>query len=142
MDNPAGIVNMGVSGMFEIGADAVFTDLDYSDPQNPDVNNEFWPCGAPHVTYASKSCDGNFAYGIGIYAPAGFCAKYDDVVHPFIGPSLYKSIGLLGQVLPGAAVRLTDQLSVGATLGVGISHVELEGPFHLQNTVPGAAHAV
>ncbi len=133
LDNPAGIANMSVSGMFEIGVDAVFTDLDYSDPQNAEVNNDFWPCGAPHVTYARKSCDGIWAYGIGVYAPAGFAAKYDMTPQPpLAGTQLYKSIGLMGKILPGVAVRLNDQLTVGATLGLGVCHVELEGPFNIQ----------
>jgi long-subunit fatty acid transport protein len=35
--------------------------------------------------------------------------------------------------LPGAAYRVNDRLSVGATLGVAVSHAELEGPYFLQS---------
>jgi long-subunit fatty acid transport protein len=44
----------------------------------------------------------------------------------------YKSIGALAKVLPALSHKLTDRLSIGGTLGVGISHVELEGPYFLQ----------
>ena len=131
LDNPAGMVNTSVHGFGEIGIDAVLCDLDYSDPENPDVEGQTRLYPSPEVAYVRKSCDGCWAFGIGVFAPAGFGANYD-MTNPITGPSLYKSFGMLAKVLPGVAVKVTDRLSVGATLGVGYSHVELEGPFFLQ----------
>lgn len=131
LDNPAGMVNATVSGYWEIGAEALVADLDYSDPQNPHVDNRFKIYPSGNLSYINKSDDGSWAWGIGIFAPAGFGAEYE-MNHPVVGPSLYKSFGALGKILPGLAVQVTDQLSVGGTLGVGLSHAELEGPFNLQ----------
>lgn len=45
----------------------------------------------------------------------------------------YRSLGGLIKFLPGAAFQVTDDLSIGATLGLAVSHAELEGPFFLQS---------
>lgn len=131
LDNPAGMANLTVDGFYEIGVDTVVTDLDYSDPDNESVHGKFRAFPSPTLAYIRKAYDGDIAYGIGVFAPAGFGAEYD-MTNAVTGPTLYKSIGMLGKVLPGVAVRLTDRLTVGGTLGVAVSHTELEGPFFLQ----------
>ncbi len=45
---------------------------------------------------------------------------------------MYRSLGALVKLIPGAAYRVNDRLSVGATLGLGVSHAELAGPFTIQ----------
>ena len=101
------------------------------------VDGDPYPCG--NLSLIRKSCDGCWAFGLGFYAPAAFGARYDlegpDAFDgtPLDGTQLYKSFGALAKVLPGVSCRLTDRLTVGGTLGVGISHVELEGPYHLQS---------
>ncbi|MBI3466226.1 MAG: outer membrane protein transport protein [Planctomycetes bacterium] len=136
LDNPAGIVNIDGCGLFELGLDGLLTDLDYSDPENS-TNAKFRPMALPHFSYIRKSCDGDWAAGLGVYAPAGFGAQWS-MNQAVFGPDHhgYKSIGALVKILPGIAYRLTDELSIGATLGVGVSHAELEGPFFLQNPSP------
>jgi long-subunit fatty acid transport protein len=131
LDNPAGMANLSVDGFYEVGIDTVITDLDYTDPDNPEVDGKFRPYPMPELAYIRRSDDCLWSYGIGVFAPAGFGAEYD-MQHPVTGPSVYKSIGMLIKVLPAVAVRVTDRLSVGATFGVAISHAELEGPFTLQ----------
>lgn len=136
LDNPAGIVNIERSGLFEIGVDGLVTDLDYSDPENS-TNAKFRPMALPELAYFRKSADGNWAAGVGVFAPAGFGAQWDMDNAIFGGDTHgYKSLGALLRILPGFAYRLTDQLSIGATLGVAVSHAELEGPFFLQNPTP------
>ncbi len=42
------------------------------------------------------------------------------------------------KILPALSYRVTDRLSIGATLGLGLSYAELEGPYFLQGpTLPG-----
>jgi long-subunit fatty acid transport protein len=132
LDNPAGMANLTVDGFYEIGVDAVITDIDYGDLDNLDgVDGKFRVYPSPNLAYIRKAYGGDIAYGIGIFAPAGFGAEYE-MNGPLTGPTLYKSLGLLGKVLPGVAVRLTDRLTVGGTFGVAVCHTELEGPFFLQ----------
>jgi long-chain fatty acid transport protein len=127
LDNPAGMVNMTVRGFYELGVDTLVTDLDYSDPDNPEVHGKFQAFPSPELGYIRKSDDECWAWGIGFFAPAGFGAKYE-MQNPFTGPALYKSLGMLTKILPAVSVRVTDRLSVGGTFGVGICHAELEGP--------------
>ena len=136
LDNPAGMVNVEGSGLFEIGVDGLITDLDYSDPEN-DTHAEFRPMALPELAYIRKSGDGNWAFGLGIFAPAGFGATWE-LDNALFGPDEhgYKSLGALGKILPSVAYRVTDQLSIGAAFGVAITHAELEGPFFLQNPSP------
>ena len=132
LDNPAGLANIDGCGMVDLGVDLLFPDLEYSDPDNHSAaDGDPYPCG--NFSVIRKSCDGCWAYGVGFYAPAAFGARYDlEGPSPYTGTRLYKSFGALAKVLPGVAYRVNDRLTVGGTLGVGISHVELEGPHTLQ----------
>lgn len=133
LSNPAGIINVAGDGLFEYGIDGLATDLDYSDPENS-RNADFQAVGLPQMSYIRKSADGKWAAGLGFYIPAGFAARWEmNAPFPIPGERGYKSIGALAKILPGVAYRPTDRLSLGATLGVGISHAELEGPFFLQS---------
>src|SRR5687768_8444469 len=70
LDNPAGMANMTVDGLFEIGVDTVFTDLDYSDPDNDSVHGKFRAYPSPNLAYIRKAYGGDIAYGVGVFAPA------------------------------------------------------------------------
>ena len=134
LDNPAGMVNIDGCGLTDIGVDLVFCGMRYAEGRAPEVavDGDPYPCG--NLSLIRKSCDGCWAVGLGVYAPAAFGARYDLAGPPeFPGTRLYKSFGALGKVLPGVSRRLTDRLTVGGTLGVGVSHVELEGPYFLQS---------
>lgn len=132
-DNPAGMVNVAGGGLFEVGADLLFTDLHYSDADPNDTNAEFKLMPLGQVSYIAKSQDEQWAYGIGVFAPAGFGAEYDlRGPQPIGGIHRYKSLGALIKFLPAVAYRVTDSLSIGGTAGVAASHVELEGPYFLQ----------
>jgi long-subunit fatty acid transport protein len=140
LSNPASIVNIGNPQLFEFGVDTVFTDLDYSDPEN-NAATDFAVSPLPHVTYLSRSDDGSWGAGIGVYAPAGFSSDWE-LINPVFGEQTYSSFGALVKVLPGAAYRVTDRLSVGATLGVAVSHVELDTPFYVQTGLLAGAPAL
>lgn len=137
LDNPAGMINVEGQGLFEAGGDLLFTDLHYSDLDNPRTGAKDHPFPLGQVGWVRKSPDGQWAAGVGVFTPAGFAAEYDmNGPFPLLGTRNYKSLGALGKVLPGVAYQVTDRLSIGATLGVGISHVELEGPYFLQSAGP------
>lgn len=131
-DNPAGAVNVEGQGLFDVGADLMLTDFGYGDPDNP-MQRDLEVSPLVQMGYIRKSADDQWAVGIGFFVPAGFQEKYDlQGPYPLLGEQRYKSFGALMKVLPGVSYRLTDRLSVGATLGVGVSHVEIEGPYFIQ----------
>jgi long-subunit fatty acid transport protein len=132
-DNPAAAVRITGDGLFDVGGTVLLTDMRYSDPRNPS-GNDFQITPLPSFGLVRKSDDGRFAYGLGVYAPAGFQQMHTlQTGPPFAGDQTHKSFAALVKILPGAAVQVTDRLSLGATFGVAVSHVELEGPYTLQN---------
>ena len=133
LDNPAGMARVG-DGLVEFDASLLITDMHYADADNSDVGGDHDPFPSAQAAFIRQAPGGRFSYGIGMFSPAGFGADYDmEGPAPWGGSQHYKSLGMLTRVLPGAAYRVTDQLSIGATLGVGVSHVELEGPYFLQS---------
>lgn len=132
LSNPAAIVNAPGNGLFELSVDSLLTDLDYFDSQNStNARNRLFPL--PEISYIYKDRGNQWAAGIGIFVPAGFGAHWNMQAPPPIpGQTAYKSLGVLTKIIPGFAYRVTDRLSVGATLGVGVNHLELEGPFTVQ----------
>jgi long-chain fatty acid transport protein len=134
-DNPAGMVNIDGCELVDGGVNVLITDFDYADPDNPGGVNSTDGTPLPEVGYIRKSDDGMLAYGIGVFVPAGFTEKYvmNGPAPFFAGPQTYKSFGSLGKVLPAAAVALTEDLTVGGTLGLGICHAEFEGPYFLNS---------
>lgn len=133
-DNPAGMVNLRGRALYEFSADGLLTDLDYSEADNGNVTAERTPYVLPHLSMIRRTEDGLWAVGLGIFAPAGFGAKYE-MISPTVNPGDpqyeydYESFAALGKVLPSLSARLTDRLSVGGTLGLAVSHAELEAPF-------------
>lgn len=135
-DNPAGMVNMLTPSLNEISIDLLATDLTYTDFENPQgVDAETKPYPLPYISMIRKGWNEQWAFGLGVFAPAGFGAEYDLTnltTSPAHSIYRYKSFGALAKVLPGVAYRVTDRLSIGGTLGVAISHAELESPFTVQ----------
>jgi long-chain fatty acid transport protein len=136
MDNAAGMLRAPCCGLVDAGFDVLFTDLGYSDPGN-DTGASDNPFPMGQLAYWRKSEDECWAFGLGVFAPAGFSSVYDlQGPAPFAGPRHYKSIGALARILPAAAYQVTDRFSIGATCGVAVSHIELEGPYFLQSAGP------
>lgn len=132
LDNPGALVNVDGRELIDLGADLVFLDMGYADPSNDALGeHDPYPCG--NLSIIRRSCDGCWAFGLGMYAPAAFGTRQDlQGPDPFTGTRLYKSFGALAKLLPGVSCRVTDRLSVGGTFGLAYSHVELEGPHTLQ----------
>lgn len=132
-DNPAAAVNIDGCGLLDLGMDVIITQFQFSNPINPGATDTR-ATPLPQISLVKRSNDGQWAYGLGVFTPAGFSAIYQlQSVFPYWGPRQYKSFGSLAKVLPGLAYRLNDQLSVGATLGVAVSYDQLNGPYFLQS---------
>jgi long-chain fatty acid transport protein len=139
LDNPAGMVNIESGRMFELGFDFLFTDLRYTNPQNPTwVNAWDNPVPLPNLSWMRKSDDGRWAFGLGLFAPCGMTCDYilNGLDPYFTGPQHYKTFGGIGKVLPGISYAVNDRLSVGGTLGLALSHCEIAGPYFLQSPGP------
>jgi len=141
LDNPGAMVNVAGNGLAEVGADTVITDVHYTNPLN-DVQSKTRPLPMPVLGYIKKSDDGRWAVGIGAFAPAGFGAAYGTMNQAVLGPQMYRSLGAMGKILPGASYRVTDRLAVGATFGIAFSDVELDGPYFLQRGALAGVPAV
>jgi long-subunit fatty acid transport protein len=129
-DNPGAMTNIAGNGLVDIGGTLLITDFGYSDPSNN--VHDTGVCPLPSISYIRKSEDGVWAYGIGLFTPAGFSENYDmQGPFPLLGQHHYKSFGALMKVLPGLSCQVTERLSIGGTFGVGICHAELEGPYFL-----------
>ncbi|MEQ1828881.1 MAG: outer membrane protein transport protein [Pirellula sp.] len=136
-DNPAGLIGATFGScctttVMEGNIAGLFPDLKYSDPQNPGARASNDPFGLGAFTIA-KRIDEDLALGFGVYSPAGFGARWnlEGPPGPLAGPQFYKSIGMLVRVLPGVSYQATDRLRIGSTLGIALSHLELEGPHFL-----------
>lgn len=130
LDNPGALVNVSGNGLFEADVDTVTTQIHYTDPKPNDVYSKVRPFPAPELSYLRKSKDGDWAWGVGVFAPAGFAASYD-MQNSFAGPQNYKSTGVLGKLLPGLSYRVTDRLSIGGTVGLALGYIDLQGPFYM-----------
>ena len=113
----------------------LFTDFEYADPQNAHATSAI-ASPLPQISTIMKTADERFAFGIGVFVPAGFSEEYEMLGPPLLpGPRHYESFGSLAKILPAAAWQVTDRLSLGATLGLGFSQVQLEGPYVLQGAM-------
>lgn len=130
LDNPAGLANIAEHERLDFGFDLLCTDLDYTDPLN-NAEGKVSPFPLPQFAYSRKTGNDRFAYGVGVFAPAGFGAHYE-FRHAIYGKREYSSLGALVKILPALACKLDDRLSLGATFGLAISHAQLEKPLNLQ----------
>lgn len=130
-DNPAGMANIQSQGLAEVGADGLFTNLSFSSPLNDHASSRQTPWALPFLSFIQRSEDGKFAYGVGLFAPAGFGSDWK-IDSPLLGLQRYKSIGAQIDILPALAYHITDRLSIGANVGPGITYAQLTGPFVLQ----------
>lgn len=140
LDNPAGLANLPERERLDFGFDLLFTDLDYTDPLN-NADGEVLPFPLPQFAYSRKIANERLAYGIGVFAPAGFGAHYD-LRHALYGKREYSSLGALVKILPAVACKVDDRLSLGATFGLAISHVQLEKPLSLQTGIFAGVPAI
>ncbi|MBX7136238.1 MAG: outer membrane protein transport protein [Fimbriimonadaceae bacterium] len=132
LDNPAGLVNFEGRNYVEFGIDTVIPMLHYTDQFN-NTNNSTQPLPIPEFAWYHTSEDRSWAVGFGVFAPAGYTASYM-LENPVFGPGLhrYRSMGAYAKILPGIAFHITEDLSIGASFGLGVTRIQLDGPFFLQ----------
>jgi long-chain fatty acid transport protein len=128
LDNPAGMVNIRGRGLTEFSVDTVFTELRYTDAHNSGVYAEQTPFPLPYASLIHKSDDGIWAFGCGMFAPAGFGAKYDIYPPGSTDPYRHRSFGAFGKMITGVSCRVTEDLAIGGTMGAAINHTELDLP--------------
>ncbi len=133
-DNPAAMTNIEGHWLKEVAVDVLITDFEYNDAETPRTASSSIGTPLPQFSIIRKSDDGHWAYGLGVFTPAGFSASY--AMTGLLGPQSYDSFGSLTKVLPSIAYAPNDRLSVGGSIGVGISHVEFETPYFLQSPGP------
>lgn len=133
IDNPAAMINMDAMKLTDFGLDLLLTDISWRDADNPTTSGRNNPIPTGQFAVAMKTANPNVAVGFGVFGHAGFGAQYTlEGPAPFSGPQNYKTFGAMLRFLPAISVRVTEKLSIGANLGVAVSHMELEGPYTLQ----------
>jgi long-chain fatty acid transport protein len=131
-DNPGSLVNVGGNGLLDLDVDTIIPQVHYTDTKPNDVQSHIRPVPVPELAYIKRSKDKQWAWGIGIFGPAGFGAAYD-MQNSFAGPQLYKSFDAMGKAVFGLSRRLTDRLSIGGTIGIGFNYLDIQGPLFLQS---------
>ena len=131
LDNPGAMVNVDGSGLLELGVDTSIPSVHFTNPLN-NVVSATRPLPGPVLGLIHKTDDEQWAFGLGVFAPAGFGASYGVMNQALLGPQLYRSVGAMGKILPGVAYRVNDRLSVGLTVGLAFSDIGLTGPYFVQ----------
>ncbi len=133
LDNPASMVNVDGDGLIELGVATAISTSHYSDSYGNDVNAKVRPQPGPVLGITRKTPSGQWAFGVGLFAPSAFGASYGALNNPTFGPSLSSSKGALVKLVPAMAYRATDRLALGLSLGVGLSYAAFNGPAFLQS---------
>ena len=137
LENPGAMTNVNGNGLIDAGIDTVIVSGRYAEPGTNVYSSTATP--APEIGIVKKSADGNWAIGLGVLTPAGFAERFDmQGPFPVTGTQRYESFGALVKVPVALAYKVTDELSIGGSVGLGICNAELEGPYILNGpTLPG-----
>jgi long-chain fatty acid transport protein len=131
-DNPGSLVNVAGNGLADIDVDTIIPQVHYTDTKPNDVNSAVRPIPTPELAYIKRTRDGEWAWGVGAFAPAGFGASYQ-FQNSFAGPQKYESLDGMGKCLFALSHRLTDRLSIGGNVGFAINYLDIQGPLYLQS---------
>ncbi|HVX09748.1 MAG TPA: outer membrane protein transport protein [Pirellulales bacterium] len=140
-DNPGALVNVGDNGLVDLGVDTVISQVHYTDNKPNDVQSSIRPMPVPNLAFIKRSRDRQWAWGVGAFGPAGFGADYA-FQNSFAGPQTYKSLDAMGKLLGSLSYRVTDRLSIGGSLGIGINYLDLQGPLYLQSGMLAGAPTI
>lgn len=141
LDNPGALVNVANNGLFEVGVDTVISQVHYTDAKPNDVQSAVRPIPTPNIAYIRRSKDKRWAWGLGIFGPQGFGASYN-FQNSFAGPQQYRSFDAVAKVLPTLSYRVTDRLSIGGSIGIAASYLDLEGPLFMPSGALAGAPAI
>jgi len=135
IDNPAAMLALPASGLFEVRLDSYVIDVKYSDPENSS-GGPFAPAIIPEFSWIKKSADERLAFGFSVFSPGGFSTDYR-MNAPVIGQADYEASLEFLKAMPAIAVRISENWSLGATFGLAYARVELDSPLFVQ-TGPNA----
>ena len=128
-DNPAGLAWLEENLRVEFGADILFPNVKYSDPDDSDTSRGTFIL--PYLMIAGRKPGTPLTFGLGAYLPGGYGTRFE-LEHSIYGEQTYRSDGLLLKVLPCVAWRVGDRLSLGGGVGMGYSQARLEMPYTFQ----------
>ena len=141
LDNPGALVNVANNGLLELGVDTVISQVHYTDNKPNDVQSAVRPIPTPNIAYIRRSKDKRWAWGLGVFGPQGFGASYN-FQNSFAGPQQYRSFDAVGKILPTLSYRVTDRLSIGGSVGLAASYLDLEGPLFMPSGALAGAPAI
>jgi long-subunit fatty acid transport protein len=130
LENPGALVNVADNGLLDLGVDTIISQVHYTDLKPNDAQSAIRPMPAPEIAYIRRSRNRRWAWGIGLFSPAGFGASYQ-FQNSFAGPQQYKSFDAVTKLLPTLSYRVTDRLSIGGSVGIAASYIDIQGPLFL-----------
>ena len=142
-DNPAALVNMPAGMQLDASIEFIYPEVRYRDPQNIDHSkHEIFTLPSFSLVYKPHE-DSRFAFGAGLFTPAGFSTEYHlnhsanvtllgFTIPTSFGKQLYRSKASLIKMLFSTSFRVNNKLSIGASIGPTLHHLELEMPYSLQ----------
>ena len=140
-DNPASLVNMPAGKRLDIELHFIYPEIKYEDPQDSDyVKHTVFTIPSLSFSY-KRHKDSKFAFGFGVYTPAGFGTEYHlkhSVNRRFslsdisFGNQLYKSGASLVKILFATSYRINQKLTIGLSVGPSFQKAGFESPSTFQ----------
>lgn len=133
-DNAGAMGQMDADAMVQIGGTFLFSQFDYGDSDNVQQRSQNQVYPLPEIAVIKKLND-QWTVGAGIFTPTGFGAIWNlNGPAPYSGSQHYESFGSLSKILMGASYtpESCEFISIGGTIGPGLSFVNVEGPYTLQ----------
>ncbi len=131
-ENPALMLSIPTSRMLELSTGAYSLDVDYSDPNDSD-GGRFPLSLTPEMGAIHKAAGDSWAVGFLLYSPGGFSAEFDlTTPAPPIGLASYETSLVTGAALVGLSFRISEKLTIGASLGGSYARLKTDTPFSVQ----------
>ena len=142
-DNPAALICMPPGKLLDVSGEFIYPDIHYEDDYGAD-NSKHEVFVLPSFSFVYKrSEDSRFAFGAGIFAPAGFGTEYrldhfmtrntvagDSPVS--FGNQIYRSEASLIKLLASTSFKVNEKLSLGFSAGPSVQKMALEMPYTFQ----------
>ncbi len=140
-DNPAALVNFPSGKQFDASAHLIYPEIKFEDIDDSDYSKHKI-VSIPTLSFIyKKSEDSKFAFGLGVYIPAGFDTEYHldhsvKGIRPFrnisFGSQLYNSEVSLTKLLFATSYKVNKNLSIGFALGPSFQKASIESPSTFQ----------
>ena len=142
-DNPAALINMPAGKLLEFDGELIYPDIRYEDDHGAD-NSKHEAFILPSFSFVyKKAADSRFAFGAGVFAPAGFGTEYrlehfmtrNTIAGDFpvsFGNHIYRSEASLIKLLASTSFKVNEKLSLGFSAGPSVQKVDLEMPYTFQ----------